>query len=69
MGVVYEAEQHGARDFIKRVAIKVIRQSYANQKQFIEISSAKPSCRDLITQHRPDLPARLDARFYYIAME
>lgn len=36
MGVVYEAEQHGARDFIKRVAIKIIRQSYANQKQFIE---------------------------------
>jgi serine/threonine-protein kinase len=36
MGIVYEALQHGARDFVKRVAIKVIRQSYANQKQFIE---------------------------------
>lgn len=36
MGIVYEAEQHGARDFIKRVAIKVIRQNYASQKQFIE---------------------------------
>src|SRR5438045_9412973 len=36
MGVVYEAEQHGTRDFVKRVAIKVIRQSYANQKTFIE---------------------------------
>ncbi len=36
MGVVYEAEQHGASGFIKRVAIKVIRQSYANQKLFIE---------------------------------
>ena len=36
MGVVYEAEQQGARDFKKRVAIKVIRQSYSNQKQFIE---------------------------------
>ena len=36
MGVVYEAEQLGARDFRKRVAIKVIRQNYANQKQFIE---------------------------------
>ena len=36
MGVVYEAEQHGARDFVKRIAIKVIRQSYANQKMFIE---------------------------------
>src|SRR5881409_2813425 len=36
MGVVYEAEQHGTRDFVKRVAIKVIRQNYATQKQFIE---------------------------------
>jgi len=36
MGVVYEAEQHGARDFVKRVAIKVIRQNYADQKRFIE---------------------------------
>src|SRR5215831_8300127 len=36
MGVVYEAEQHGAREFVKRVAIKVVRQNYANQKQFIE---------------------------------
>src|ERR1700709_2588887 len=24
MGVVYEGEQHGARDFVKRVAIKII---------------------------------------------
>jgi serine/threonine-protein kinase len=36
MGVVYEAEQHGARQFVKRVAIKVVRQNYANQQQFIE---------------------------------
>jgi serine/threonine protein kinase len=36
MGVVYEAEQHGTRNFVKRIAIKVIRQSYANQPQFIE---------------------------------
>src|SRR5262249_35690545 len=36
MGVVYEAEQHGTRKFVKRVAIKVIRQDYASQKQFIE---------------------------------
>jgi serine/threonine-protein kinase len=36
MGVVYEAEQYGVRDFIKRVAIKVVRQSFANQKQFLE---------------------------------
>lgn len=36
MGVVYEAEQNGAREFVKRIAIKVIRQNYASQKQFID---------------------------------
>ena len=36
MGIVYEAEQHGARNFVKRVAIKVVRPNYASQKMFIE---------------------------------
>jgi serine/threonine-protein kinase len=36
MGVVYEAEQHGAQGFIKRVAIKVIRESFARQELFID---------------------------------
>jgi eukaryotic-like serine/threonine-protein kinase len=36
MGIVYEAEQRGARNFVKRVAIKVIRANYASQKTFIE---------------------------------
>jgi serine/threonine-protein kinase len=36
MGIVYEAEQHGARDFAKRIAIKIIRSHYASQKVFIE---------------------------------
>lgn len=36
MGIVYEADQLGARGFVKRVAIKVVRQNYADQKQFIE---------------------------------
>jgi serine/threonine-protein kinase len=36
MGIVYEAEQLGARGFVKRVAIKVIRQNYATQQQFID---------------------------------
>jgi serine/threonine protein kinase len=36
MGVVYEAEQHGARGFIKRVAIKIIRPNFASQNMFIE---------------------------------
>jgi serine/threonine-protein kinase len=36
MGVVYEAEQHGAHGFVKRIAIKVIRQDFASQPTFIE---------------------------------
>src|SRR5260370_38955661 len=36
MGIVYEAEQLGTRGFVKRIAIKVIRQNYADQKQFID---------------------------------
>ena len=36
MGIVYEAEQHGARNFVTRVAIKIIRSHYASQKMFIE---------------------------------
>ena len=36
MGIVYEAEQKGARNFAKRIAIKIIRSHYASQKMFIE---------------------------------
>ena len=36
MGIVYEAKQQGARQFVKRVAIKVVRQNYTSQKPFIE---------------------------------
>ncbi|MDE3066455.1 MAG: serine/threonine protein kinase [Verrucomicrobiota bacterium] len=36
MGEVYEAEQRGVRDFVKRVAIKIIRPNFASQKMFIE---------------------------------
>lgn len=36
MGIVYEAEQQGASGFVKRVAIKVVRQNYASQTEFIE---------------------------------
>lgn len=35
MGIVYEAEQHGVRDFVKRVAIKVIRDDFARQEMFL----------------------------------
>jgi len=71
MGIVYEAEQHGARGFVKRVAIKVVRQSYANQKKFIEnfIGEAK-LVADLIhtnivqTYHLGETQG-----IYFIAME
>jgi serine/threonine protein kinase len=36
MGVVYEAHQLGARGFVKRVAIKVIRERFAAQPDFTE---------------------------------
>ncbi|HEX3988658.1 MAG TPA: serine/threonine-protein kinase [Verrucomicrobiae bacterium] len=36
MGIVYEGEQHGSHDFVKRVAIKIIRPNFASQKMFIE---------------------------------
>jgi len=36
MGIVFEAEQLGARGFVKRVAIKIIRPNFASQKMFIE---------------------------------
>ena len=71
MGIVYEAEQHGARAFVKRVAIKVIRQNFATQKEFIEnfIGEAK-LVADLIhtnivqTYQLGELNG-----IYYIAME
>jgi len=36
MGIVYEAEQQGSRDFVKRVAIKVIRPNFGSQKMFMD---------------------------------
>jgi serine/threonine-protein kinase len=71
MGMVYEAEQLGTRGFVKRVAIKVVRQNFANQKQFIEnfIGEAK-LVADLIhtnicqTYHLGDTQG-----LYFIAME
>lgn len=35
MGIVYEARQHGARGFSKRLALKVIRESYARREDFL----------------------------------
>lgn len=71
MGIVYEAEQHGTRDFIKRLAIKVIRQNYADQKQFIEnfIGEAK-LVADLIHTNIVQTYHLGETRgIYFIAME
>lgn len=71
MGIVYEAEQHGARAFVKRIAIKVVRQSYANQRNFIEnfIGEAK-LVADLIHTNIVQTYHLGEARgVYFIAME
>src|SRR5258708_32771984 len=71
MGIVYEAEQHGARNFVKRVAIKVVRQSYATNKQFIDnfIGEAK-LVADLIHTNIVQTYQLGEAKgVFYIAME
>lgn len=71
MGIVYEAEQLGARGFVKRVAIKVVRQNYASQKQFIEnfIGEAK-LVADLIHTNIVQTYHLGETRgVYFIAME
>lgn len=71
MGIVYEAEQHGTREFVKRIAIKVIRQNYADQKQFIEnfIGEAK-LVADLIHTNIVQTYHLGETRgVYFIAME
>jgi serine/threonine-protein kinase len=71
MGIVYEAEQRGAREFVKRIAIKVVRQSYTNQLMFIEnfIGEAK-LVADLIHTNIVQTYHLGEARgIYFIAME
>ncbi|MDB6040703.1 MAG: serine/threonine protein kinase [Verrucomicrobiales bacterium] len=71
MGMVYEAEQHGARNFVKRIAIKVIRQHYASQQVFIEnfIGEAK-LVADLIHTNIVQTYHLGEARgVFFIAME
>ena len=71
MGIVYEAEQRGARDFVKRIAIKVIRQNFASQQVFIDnfIGEAK-LVADLIHTNIVQTYHLGEARgIYFIAME
>src|SRR5262252_5957497 len=71
MGIVYEAEQLGTRGFVKRIAIKVIRQNLADQSQFIEnfIGEAK-LVADLIHTNIVQTYHLGETRgIYFIAME
>jgi serine/threonine-protein kinase len=71
MGIVYEAEQHGAREFVKRVAIKVIRPNFGSQTMFLEnfIGEAK-LVADLIHTNIVQTYHLGEARgVYFICME
>src|SRR6266404_4294715 len=71
MGIVYEAEQHGAREFVKRIAVKVIRQNYADQKQFIDnfIGEAKLVADLIHTSFVQTYHLGETRGIYFIAME
>ena len=71
MGIVYEAEQNGTREFVKRIAIKVIRQNYASQKQFIEnfIGEAKLVADLIHTNIVQTYHLGETSGVYFIAME
>src|SRR6516225_4749038 len=71
MGIVYEAEQHGTRQFVKRLAIKVVRQNYANQQQFIEnfIGEAKLVADLIHTNIVQTYHLGETSGVYFIAME
>ena len=71
MGIVYEAEQLGACGFVKRVAIKVIRQDYARQKPFIEnfIGEAKLVADLIHTNIVQTYQLGESKGMYHIAME
>ncbi|MEK7706586.1 MAG: protein kinase, partial [Verrucomicrobiota bacterium] len=71
MGVVYEAEQLGTRDFVKRVAIKVVRPNYASQKTFIDnfIGEAKLVADLIHTNIVQTYHLGESKGIYYIAME
>jgi len=71
MGIVYEAEQRGASGFVKRVAMKVIRQNYATQTEFIEnfIGEAKLVADLIHTNIVQTYHLGETNRMFFIAME
>jgi len=71
MGVVYQADQLGARGFRKRVALKIIRDEFARQSRFLEnfIGEAKLAA-DLIHTNIVQTYHLGESRgMYYITME
>jgi len=71
MGIVYEAEQHGTHGFVKRVAIKVIRQHFASQKMFLDnfIGEAKLVADLIHTNIVQTYHLGSSGNLYFIAME
>jgi serine/threonine protein kinase len=71
MGIVYEAEQHGTNGFVKRVAIKVIRQHFASQKMFLDnfIGEAKLVADLIHTNIVQTYHLGSSGNLYFIAME
>jgi serine/threonine-protein kinase len=71
MGIVYEAEQHGTHGFVKRVAIKVIRQHFASQKMFLDnfIGEAKLVADLIHTNIVQTYHLGSSDKLYFIAME
>jgi len=71
MGIVYEAEQLGTHGFIKRVAIKVIRQHFASQKMFLDnfIGEAKLVADLIHTNIVQTYHLGSSGNLYFIAME
>lgn len=71
MGIVYEAEQLGAQGFVKRVALKLIRENFAKQPLFLDnfIGEAK-LVADLIHTNIVQTYQLGESRGqYFIAME
>jgi serine/threonine-protein kinase len=71
MGIVYEAEQHGTHGFVKRVAIKVIRQHFASQKMFLDnfIGEAKLVADLIHTNIVQTYHLGSSGNLFFIAME
>jgi serine/threonine protein kinase len=71
MGIVYEAEQLGAHGFVKRVALKLIRENFARQQLFLDnfIGEAKLVADLIHTNIVQTYQLGESSGQYFIAME